>query len=323
MAGMPERIAAGLEGRYLIEHELGQGGMATVWLARDLKLGRKVALKFFHVELARTLGPERFHREIRVTARLQHPHILALLDSGEVAGEGEQEPPSLDYVMPYVTGGSLRARLLRQDRLPVETAIRLAIEIADALAYAHREGLVHRDIKPENILLSEGHALVADFGVAMAVYRAEQDDAGAAPGKTAPVDAVDPTITSPGFVLGTPAYMSPEQALGEQGLDGRSDVYALGAVLYEMLTGERPFGNGPLESLVGRKLREPPPLVRSRRPEAPEVLDDVIARSLAAAPEARLAGAEHLARALEGALAATLRGAPATRPGPPGAAQSA
>ena len=207
------RLTSALADRYRIERELGQGGMATVYLAHDLKHDRDVAIKVLHPELAAALGGDRFLSEIKTTAKLQHPHILPLLDSGEADG-------LLYYVMPFVAGESLRARLDRETQLPIDEAVRIAREVADALGHAHAQGIVHRDIKPENILLQEGHALVADFGIALAVTAAG-----------------GPRMTQTGLSLGTPGYMSPEQAMGEKTLDSRADIYALGAVTYEMLTG--------------------------------------------------------------------------------------
>src|SRR6476620_9458071 len=201
-----ERLSTALADRYRLEREVGQGGMATVYLAEDLKHLRKVAVKVLRPELAATLGPDRFLREIQIAAGLQHPHILPLLDSGEAGG-------LLYYVMPLVTGETLRARLERERLLPIQDAVRVAREVADALGYAHGLGVIHRDIKPENILLQNGHALVADFGIALAVQTAGGH-----------------RMTQTGLSLGTPQYMSPEQAMGERTIDARSDIYALGAV---------------------------------------------------------------------------------------------
>jgi eukaryotic-like serine/threonine-protein kinase len=214
LSAPPPSFADSLRSRYTFEHELGRGGMATVYLARDVKHDRFVALKVLHPELSAALGPARFLREIQVIARLQHPHILPLIDSGEANG-------LVYYLMPYVEGESLRDRLRREKQLPLEDALRIAREVALALDYAHRHGVVHRDIKPENILLSDNQALVADFGVARAVEAAGQD-----------------RLTETGLSVGTPSYMSPEQAAGERDLDGRTDIYSLGCVLYEMSVGE-------------------------------------------------------------------------------------
>jgi len=209
------RLSAALADRYRIERELGAGGMATVYLAHDLRHERDVAIKVLHPDLGAALGGERFLTEIRTTARLQHPHILPLLDSGEA-------DTLLYYVMPLVRGETLRERLERERQLPIPDALRIAREVADALQHAHAQGIIHRDIKPENILLQDGHALVADFGIALAVQQA-----GGA------------RMTQTGLSLGTPQYMSPEQAMGERTIDARADIYALGAVTYEMLAGSR------------------------------------------------------------------------------------
>src|SRR5678816_4374860 len=220
MTDVLTRLAGALAGRYEIQRELGAGGMATVYRAVDLKHQRDVDTKVLPPELGAALGSERFLSEIRTTARLQHPHILPLLDSGEADG-------LWFYVMPVVTGESLRGRLERERQLPVADAVRIAREVASALDYAHRHGVVHRDIKPENILLQDGQALVADFGIALAVQQAGGE-----------------RLTQTGLSLGTPQYMSPEQAMGERTIDARSDIYALGAVAYEMLAGEPP-STGP------------------------------------------------------------------------------
>src|SRR5262245_41382412 len=228
------RLTAALSDRYRIERTLGQGGMATVYLAHDLKHDRRVALKVLRPELAAVIGAERFLAEIKLTANLQHPHILPLFDSGEADG-------FLYYVMPFVEGESLRQRLHREKQLPVDDAVRIAREVADALDYAHRHGVIHRDIKPENILLHDGRALVADLGIALAASKA---------GST--------RMTETGMSLGTPQYMSPEQAMGEREITARSDVYALGVVLYEMLTGEPPFTGHTAQAVVARVLTETP-----------------------------------------------------------------
>ncbi|HEX4627454.1 MAG TPA: serine/threonine-protein kinase, partial [Gemmatimonadales bacterium] len=216
MADLLARLRAALSGRYTIERELGRGGMATVYLAQDRKHHRQVAIKVLKPELAAALGPERFLQEVDIAAGLTHPHILPLHDSGDADG-------FLYYVMPFVEGESLRRRLIREKQLPVDEALRMAQQVAGALGYAHSHNVVHRDIKPENILLSEQEAVVADFGIAQAI-----------------TTAGGPRLTDIGIVLGTPAYMSPEQAAGERTLDGRSDIYSLGCVLYEMLAGEPP-----------------------------------------------------------------------------------
>src|SRR5664279_2681861 len=212
-----QRLSAALADRYRIERELGQGGMATVYLAHDLRHDREVAIKVLHPDLGAALGADRFLSEIKTTAKLQHPHILPLLDSGDADG-------LLYYVMPVVTGETLRTRLERERQLPIPEAVRIAREVASALDYAHRQGVIHRDIKPENILLHDGQALVADFGISLAVQQAGGQ-----------------RMTQTGLSLGTPQYMAPEQAMGDRAVDARADIYALGAVTYEMLAGEPPF----------------------------------------------------------------------------------
>jgi serine/threonine-protein kinase len=257
---------------YTIEREIGRGGMATVYRAHDLKHDRPVALKVLHPELAATLGPERFQREIMLAARLQHPHILTVLDSGEVAGQ-------LWFTMPYVEGESLRDRLTREHQLPVDDAVRIVGEAAEALDYAHRHGVIHRDVKPENILLTEAHALVADFGIARALGGAD-------------------SVTQTGVAVGTPAYMSPEQASGSRALDGRSDVYALGCLLYEMLAGEPPYSGPTAQAIIARAMTGTPRPIHPIRPAVPEQLDAVIAKAMAAAPADRYSSAAELAKAV-------------------------
>jgi eukaryotic-like serine/threonine-protein kinase len=271
-----ERLAAALADRYRIERELGAGGMATVYLAEDLKHRRKVAVKVLRPELAATMGPERFDREIEVAARLQHPHILALLDSGEADG-------FFYYVMPYVEGETLRDRLARSGELPVHEAVRLMAEIADALTVAHKAGVVHRDIKPENILLSGRHALVMDFGIAKAVTEA----------------AGRQQLTTAGVALGTPAYMAPEQATADPQIDGRVDIYALGVVGYEMLTGRPPFyGLSAQQTLAAHVTQEAVPVGRQRSGLSP-ALEAVIMKCLAKRPADRFQAADELVSALE------------------------
>ncbi|HEX3234133.1 MAG TPA: protein kinase [Gemmatimonadales bacterium] len=284
-----ERLRNELADRYRIERELGRGGMATVYLAQDLKHERPVALKVLHPELAATLGPERFLREVRTTARLQHPHILPVLDSGEAAGQ-------LWYTMPYVRGESLRDRLRREAQLPLHDAMELARQTALALDYAHREGVIHRDFKPENILLSEGQALVADFGVAKALAAGSES-----------------RLTETGMAVGTPAYMSPEQAGGGP-VDGRSDIYALGCVLYEMLTGEPPFTGPTPQAILAKRVLEPVPHVRTLRESVPEPLEQAVTRALAKAPADRFANAAEFAQALQPTAAVTAA-TPAARAG--------
>ena len=273
-AGRLERLTAALGGRYTIERELGHGGMATVYLARDLKHDRPVALKVLRPELAASLGAERFLREIQVTAHLTHPNILPLLDSGRV-------DEFLYYTAPYVEGESLRTRLNREMQLPVDEALRLAIEVAGALDYAHRHQIVHRDIKPENILLEEGQAVVADFGVARAIHAAEGEQ-----------------VTETGLAVGTAAYMSPEQAAGEGALDGRSDIYSLACVLYEMLAGEPPHTGPSMQAVMAKRLAAPVPDVRTLRDSVPEAVERVLQRALARAPVDRFATAAEMAGAL-------------------------
>jgi len=268
------RLQAALTGRYTIEHELGRGGMATVYLAQDLKHGRPIALKVLRPELAAALGPGRFLREIEIAARLTHPNILPLHDSGEAGG-------LLYYVMPYVDGESLRSRLAREGPLPLDQALEIAREVASALGYAHEHGVVHRDIKPENILLESGHAVVADFGVARAVWELAGD-----------------RLTETGIAVGSPAYMSPEQAGAEERLDGRSDIYALGCVLYEMLVGEPPFTGPTPRAVAAKHLRQSVPSARITRPGVPAAVDRVIRTALAKVPADRFSDAAHFAAAL-------------------------
>ena len=248
--------------------------MATVYLAQDIRHRRRVAIKVLQPELAAVLGAERFLREIEIAARLSHPHILPLHDSGEVDGH-------LFYVMPYVEGESLRDRLQREQQLPVDEAVRLAQQVASALDYAHRRDVVHRDIKPENILLQEGHALVADFGIALAVSAAGGE-----------------RLTGTGLSLGTPYYMSPEQAMGERNIDARSDIYALGCVLYEMLAGEPPFTGPSAQAVVARILTEQPRSLRTIRDSVPTPLDRVVIRALARLPADRYATAARFSEEL-------------------------
>ena len=269
-----KRLAAALAGRYRVDRELGAGGMATVYLATDLKHERDVAIKVLHPDLGAALGSDRFLSEIKTTAKLQHPHILPLLDSGEADG-------LLYYVMPLVTGETLRARLERERQLPIGEAVRIAREVASALDYAHRQGVIHRDIKPENILLHDGQALVADFGIALAVQTAGGQ-----------------RMTQTGLSLGTPQYMSPEQAMGERAIDARSDVYALGAVMYEMLTGEPPFTGATVQAIVAKVLSaeaERPTLIRKTIPAA---VEEAVLTALAKLPADRFATAAEFAQAL-------------------------
>ena len=278
MTDQGARLSAALGDRYRIERELGVGGMATVYLAQDLRHDRKVALKVLKPELAAVLGAERFLAEIKTTANLQHPHILPLHDSGNVDG-------TVFYVMPNVEGESLRDRLTRETQLPIADAVRLGTEVASALDYAHRHGIIHRDIKPENILLHDGRALVADFGIALAASRTD--------GGT--------RMTETGMSLGTPHYMSPEQAMGERTLDARTDIYALGCVVYEMLSGEPPHSGPTAQAIVAKVLTdEPRPLVQLRK-SVPEHVDDAVLTALAKLPADRFSTAGEFANALQGA----------------------
>jgi Tol biopolymer transport system component len=269
-----ERLASALADRYRVEGELGTGGMATVYLAHDLKHDRDVAMKVLHPDLGAALGGERFLSEIRTTARLQHPHILPLLDSGEAGS-------LLYYVMPLVTGETLRARLEREKQLPIADAVLIAREVADALHYAHSLGVIHRDIKPENILLQNGHALVADFGIALAVQ-----SAGGA------------RMTQTGLSLGTPQYMSPEQAMGERTIDARSDIYAIAAVTYEMLTGDPPFTGSTVQAIVAKVLSEKPQAIHTVRDTVPLGAEQAVLRALSKLPADRFASAGEFAAAL-------------------------
>ena len=271
-----ERLRAALGHRYRVERELGEGGMAVVFLAHDLRHDRPVALKVLKPELAAMLGAERFLREIHIAAQLNHPHILALHDSGDADG-------LLYYVMPYVEGDSLRRRLTRDGALPLSDALSIASEVADALGYAHDLGVIHRDIKPENILLSHGHAAIADFGIARAVA-----GAGSA-------------LTTAGISLGTPAYMSPEQAAGDPTLDHRADLYSLGCTLYEMLTGTPPYPGPSSAALLAQHAMDPVPDARATRPEVPRAASAAARRAMAKAPTDRFGSAAELRAALAGA----------------------
>jgi TolB-like protein len=277
-----ERLKVALSGRYDVERELGTGGMGAVFLARDVKHDRRVAIKVFHPELAASLGAERFLHEISVTAGLAHPHILPLYDSGEVSG-------LLYYVMPYVEGESLRDRLSREQMLPIEEAVRIAAEVAEALDYAHQHGIVHRDIKPANIQLSGGHAVVADFGISRAL------------------DAAGGTrLTQSGMAVGTPAYMSPEQANGVDALDGRSDIYSLGCVLYEMLVGSAPFSGLTPQALLARHTLDQVSRPSIVRPTVPVDLEEIVLQALAKLPVDRFRTAGELAEALSTVISGTV-----------------
>ncbi len=276
MAELLERLQSALGDRYNLTREVGAGGMATVYLAHDVRHDRRVALKLLRPELAAVIGAERFLAEIRLTANLQHPHILPLFDSGEADSY-------LFYVMPFVEGETLRDRLNREKQLPVGEAVRIATEVASALDYAHRHGVVHRDIKPENILLHDGQALVADFGIALAASKAS----GA-------------RMTETGMSLGTPHYMSPEQAMGEREITARSDVYAIGAVLYEMLTGEPPFTGNTAQAVVARVLTESPRMLVPQRHTIPPHVETAVLTALEKLPADRFTTAAEFAEALAG-----------------------
>jgi eukaryotic-like serine/threonine-protein kinase len=269
-----DRLTTALADRYRIDRELGAGGMATVYLAHDLRHDRDVAIKVLHPDLGASVGSERFLSEIRTTARLQHPHILPLLDSGAADG-------LLCYVMPLVVGETLRARLEREKQLPIADAVRIAREVASALDYAHRQNVIHRDIKPENILLHDGQVIVADFGIALAVQ-----SAGGA------------RMTQTGLSLGTPKYMSPEQAMGERTIDARSDIYALGAVTYEMLSGDAPFTGGSVQAIVAKVLSEKPTSLRTLRDTVPPHVEVAVFTALSKLPADRFESAKTFADAL-------------------------
>ncbi len=291
MQDLLDRLKTTLADRYVIDREIGSGGMAVVYLAQDLKHRRKVALKVLRPELAVDIGSDRFLREIELAAALTHPHILPLHDSGEADGV-------LYYVMPYVDGESLRSLLNREKQLPVDDALQIAREVADALDYAHSQDVVHRDIKPENIMLSRGHALVVDFGIGKALHVAGADQ-----------------LTQTGVSIGTPAYMSPEQAAGQQDLDGRSDLYALGCVLYEMLAGEPLFSGPTAQAIIAKHITESVTSVLARRSTVPANVDEALGRVLAKAPADRFTTGARFAEALAAPAASTGRH-PAPEPAP-------
>jgi eukaryotic-like serine/threonine-protein kinase len=273
MSDIPGRLAASLADRYLIEREMGQGGMATVYRAQDVKHDRAVAIKVVRPELAAVIGADRFVREIQTIAHLQHPHILGLIDSGEVDGTAY-------YVMPFVEGESLRDRLQREKQLPISDALRITTEVAGALDYAHRHGVIHRDIKPENIMLHDGSALVADFGIALAASSAET------------------RMTETGMSLGTPQYMAPEQAMGERQITAASDVYALGCVAYEMLTGDPPFSGSTAQAIVAKVVTEQPRSMIAQRHTIPRNVEQAVFTALEKLPADRFATASEFATAL-------------------------
>jgi len=268
------RLSTALADRYQIERHLGEGGMATVYLAEDLKHKRKVAVKVLRPELAAVLGAERFVQEITTTANLQHPHILPLFDSGEADG-------FLYYVMPFSDGETLRDKLNRETQLGIDEAVKITTEVADALHYAHGEGVIHRDIKPENILIHNGRPMVADFGIALAV------------------SAAGGRMTETGLSLGTPHYMSPEQAMGERNLDARTDVYALGCVLHEMLAGEPPFTGPTAQAIVAKVMTDEPTPIGKLRKTTPVNVEEAVATALQKLPADRFGSAAEFARALE------------------------
>jgi serine/threonine-protein kinase len=276
---MPEtdRLRTALSDRYSIERELGAGGMATVYLARDLKHDREVALKVLRADLSAMIGTERFLAEVRIAAKLDHPHILTLIDSGSADG-------ILYYVLPYVRGESLRAKLEREKQLSVEDAMSIITQVGSALDYAHGQGVVHRDIKPENILLHQGEAVLADFGIALAVKEASSN-----------------RMTETGLSLGTPQYMSPEQATGDRSLDRRSDIYSLGAVFYEMITGEVPHTGATAQAVIAKLLTEKPVKLRVIRETIPLGMERATEKALAKVPADRFASAGEFVRALSAA----------------------
>lgn len=292
------RIRSALSDRYEIRHELGRGGTATVYLADDRKHGRKVAIKVLHPDVAASIGPDRFLREIEIAARLHHPHILALFDSGRIAAT-DTDAELLYYVMPHAEGESLRDRMSREGPLPVAEAVRIACEVADALEYAHERGIIHRDIKPANILLEGGHALVSDFGIARAVTSADTS-----------------RLTGAGVAIGTTAYMSPEQAAGDDTIDGRSDTYSLACVLYEMLAGEPPHTGPTTQVVLARKMGQPAPSVRVIRETVSPALDRVLAKALARTPADRF----QTAAAFQQALGTAGSALPSSSTGPAAAA---
>ena len=273
-AAVPDFLIRALGERYALEREIGRGGMATIYLAHDVQGDRPVALKVMHPNLVQSIGTDRFLREIEIARSLSHPRIVPLYDSGQLGGV-------LYYAMQYVQGESLFERLSREHRLPVADAIRIALDVADALDYAHRHGVLHRDVKPENILLEGGHGFVADFGLARAIGAANYR-----------------RLTETGVIVGTIFYMSPEQLREDPNLDQRTDIYSLGCLLYEMVTGIPPFPGTSISQLVTRILKSPVPSARSERSDVPESVDRAIARALAKSPAGRFATAEEFAAAI-------------------------
>src|SRR5689334_23248389 len=275
MTDLQNRLEAGLSGRYSVERQLGEGGMAVVYLARDLRHERAVAVKVLRPEISAEIGAERFLREIKMAAGLTHNHILPVFDSGEADG-------LLYYVMPNMEGNSLRHKLDKERQLSLDDALRITREVASALDYAHRHQVMHRDVKPENILLHEGAALVADFGIGKALSGGK-------------------SITQSGITVGTPAYMSPEQASGDTGVDGRSDLYSLGCVLYEMLTGEPPFTGVNAQAIIAKRFVSPVPSVRTTR-DVPQAVDAALMRALARTPVDRYRTVAEFSTALKSVL---------------------
>ncbi|MDX2192512.1 MAG: serine/threonine-protein kinase [Gemmatimonadales bacterium] len=301
-AQLQQRLAEALAGRYRVERTIGAGGMATVFVAHDERHDRPVALKVLRPELAAALGADRFLREIRLAARLQHPHILGVYDSGVVDATPTQTALYW-YAMPFIEGESLRDRMERERPLPIGVALRIGREIAEGLDYAHRQGVLHRDIKPENILLQDGHALIADFGIARALQGGDGEEGG---------------LTLTGMAIGTPAYMSPEQATGARGLDARSDVYSVGCLLYEMLAGLPPYSGPTAQAVIVRAMTEEPPSLAAARPEVQPGVVALVAWAMAKEAEARMPSAGAMAEALaeEGATHAVTGSKRATRPTP-------
>jgi serine/threonine protein kinase/Flp pilus assembly protein TadD len=283
---MHKGLEDAISGSYRIDRELGRGGMATVYLATDVRHNRKVALKVLHPELSNSIGPDRFLREIELAARLNHPHIVPLFDSGEAGGY-------LYYVMPVVEGETLRDKLLRDGQIPVDEALQLVRGIAAALDYAHRQNIVHRDIKPENVMLQDGEAVVMDFGIGKAVSIAATD-----------------TLTQTGMVVGTPAYVSPEQAAGESKIDGRSDQYSLACVLYEMLSGKKPFTGPTAQSVISKRFTDPVPSLRAVFDKAPQEVETALLKALSKDATDRFATTAEFARALVASHLSTPDGSP-------------
>ena len=281
MSELREQVQANLGASYTVERELGGGGMSRVFVAYDATLGRSVVLKILPPEFAAGVSLERFQREIRLAAQLQHPHIVPVIGTGDAAGLPY-------YMMPFVPGESLRDRLRREPQLPVHEAVRIACEVAQALDYAHGHDIVHRDIKPENVLIHDGHAVVADFGICRAITHSSD---------------IDP-ITLAGMAVGTPQYMSPEQAAGEREVDGRSDIYSLGCVLYEMLVGEPPFTGRTAQAVIAKRFAAKVPSIRVVRTMVPAAVEGAVLRALALAPEDRFQTGAQFADALTASAAA-------------------